>query len=153
MDTITLETVVNPDMKFKPDAIRSCKTLARTKPWQGDFATRFDNIAACLRSLCEAHGMEPIQLTHVGSKRGISAASRWRPDLRRIELTGRLSVVSMIQLFALARAAERRTPTVAHHLHAIRWSINLFKRTFPLSFSRCRLVAGLLINDGRRDDD
>ncbi len=142
----TIESVVDTTIEYRPRAVRAVRTLARTKPWQGEFDARFANIAACLTSLCQAYDLEPWQLTHVGRKSGCSGNSRVRNNLRRIELRGRLSVVTMLHLFAKVMAG------IENHEYAIRWSATLFKKCFPLSFSRCRLVGGLLVNDNRRDE-
>ena len=123
--------------------------MAKASKWAGDFDRRFAAIGACLGELCDAYGLERYQLTHVGSRTGCSGDSRLRRELRRVELTGRLSVVTMLHLFAKARWGHRG---LTAHVQAMRWSLNIFKRCFPKSYSRCRLVGGLLVNDARRDD-
>lgn len=145
----TLEQMIDPNLTFPPNALRAIRALARTKPWQGDFDARFANLSTCLTALCEAYNLEPWQLVHTGDRAGCSGASGLKTRLKRINLTGRLSVVTMLHLFAKAREGYR---TVEDHGRAMRWSATLFKRCFPLSFSRCRLVGGLLVNDGRRDE-
>lgn len=154
METLTIETVVDANLKFKPDVLRAAKVLAAGKPWAGDFDRRFDLLADCLRALCEAHGLKPIQLTHVGDRVGFSGGSRFRPNLRRVELTGRLSVVTMFQLFAIARAVDDVGDDfdAADLLAAIRWSVTLFRRVFPISFSRCEFDGRFLTNKTRRND-
>ena len=149
MRTLTSENVINFTLTFKPDALRAIKALARTKPWKGEWNTRFDAMSKCLRAICKAYDLEPWQLTHVGAKSGCSGASQLRSRLKRVELRGRLSVVTMLHLFAKARFG---CTDQAAHVRAIRWSATVFKRCFPISFSRCHIVNGLLVNDGRRDE-
>ena len=144
-----MEELIDSEATFRPDAMEAVRALARTKPWQGPFDQRFDNLSACLTALCKAYKMKPWQLTHVGSRTGCSGANRIVPRLKRVELTGHLSVVTMLHLFAKAREGARGAE---EHARAMRWSATLFKRRFPISFQRCKLVGGLLVNVNRRED-
>lgn len=155
METLTLEDVIDVNATFEPATLRAVKALARTKPWQGDFDTRYQNIHACFIAMRDGYGIAEWDLVHVGSRGGCSGESHLDVKRKRIVLTGRLSVVTMLHLFAKVRRMISRADEPlrdADHFKAIRWSVNLFKRTFPISYSRCRLVGGLLVNDGRRDD-
>lgn len=145
----TLDEMVNPRQRFSPAALTAVRALARSKPWLGVWDERFQRLATCLRELCSAYETDAWQLVHVGARSGCSGGSRLVADLNRIELTGRLSVVTMLHLFAKARFGAT---TGADHVRAIRWSATLFKRCFPISFSRCRVAGGLLVNDARRDE-
>lgn len=144
INELNLADVVDEAMTFRPEVLEACRVLARTKPWRGEWDARLTNLQDLGRSLCAAYGLEGWQVVHVGSRSGCSGASRVDRRLKRIQLTGRLSVVTVLHLFARVQGKSG--------LEAIRWSINLFRRTFPKSFGRCRLVCGLLVNDGRRDD-
>jgi hypothetical protein len=148
--TLTIDDVICDGASYKPDALRAVKRLARTKPWKGDFIKRFGDIIACSQSLAEAYGIA-VKIKHVGHRNGCSGASRISPDGKRIVLTGRLSVVTMLHLFAKARQIQKRGTAGLNHFKAIRWSATLFRRKFPISFGRCKLVGGLLVNAGRRD--
>lgn len=144
-----LEEMINNRQRYNPDCLRAAKALARTKPWQGSFEKCFGDIDTCLQALCAAYDVEPIKLAHKGPRSGLSAASHYNPSTRTLVLTGHLSVVSMLNLFAQARFGSRNAREM---VFAIRWAGTLFHRCFPISFARCRVMDGLLINDNRRDD-
>ena len=162
--SLTLEDVVDETARYKADALRAMRDLARTKPWQGNYQKRFDAIEYAFNRLLEAYGLIDAGWTieHHGPDVGTSAGSRIDPDARVVRLTGRLSVVTMLHLFAKVRQVEEQRnsdgslPTDEHgnplieldHYRAIRWSASLFKRKFPISFSRCRIEGGVLVNDG-----
>lgn len=151
---LNLDNLIQSGATFKREVLAACKALARTKPWQGDTAKRVSDLGACLSALVAGYSLSPIALKHVGSFGGCSGGSTLSPDGRSITLRGRISVVTLLHLFAKARTAQARGDALVleDHVQAIRWSVNLFKRCFPISFGRCHLVGGLLVNDGRRDD-
>lgn len=157
---LSLDNLTGGRATFRAGVLAACRTLARTKPWQGDFDKRMADLGACLAGLVAAYELAPIELRHVGARNGDSGASAVSLDGKTITFSGRLSVVTLLHLFAKARTAQVRTCepegaeplTFEDHVQAIKWSICLFKRCFPISFGRCRLVAGILVNDGRRDD-
>jgi len=150
---LDVEGVVDPNAEFAGGALRAVKLLARSKPWRGEFEKRFADFKACLDGLVKTYELAPITLKHECSRFGCSGGSDVSHDGRTIMLRGRLSVVTLLHLFAKARQIQSGRwlgPDV--HFAAIRWSVSLFSRKFPISFSRCRLVNGLLVNDSRRDD-
>ena len=151
-ETVTIEDVVNEAVTFKADALRAARDLARTKPWQGSFTKRLADLKKCLAALADAYGLQAITLKHDGNRAGTSATSDLARDGRKITMRGRLSVVTLFHLFAKCRAIQSGAGLDGQHFPAITWSVNLFKRKFPISFARCRLVGGLLVNDARRDD-
>jgi len=146
--TITKNDMINPRQRFNAATVAAAKALARSKPWQGDFDKRWADLTACFNAMATAYGLEGWTLVHEGSRSGLSGSSRIDPDRRRVVLTGRLSVVSMFWGLSLAR----REPSPRAGFEALRWAVTLFAKRFPMSFERCELVGGLLINSGRRDD-
>lgn len=146
---MTAEQLIDHNQTFEPAALRAVKALARSKPWRGEWDQRFANLSQCLTALCEAYRIKPWQLVHTGDRCGCSGASHVNPRLKRVHLRGRLSVVTLLHLFAKARFGFAND---ADHIRAMVWSATLFKRCFPISFARCRFVGGLLVNDSRRDE-
>ncbi len=96
-----LAHVIDPRLKFPRVILRSVHKLARAKPWQGSFDRRFRLIADCLTELSGAsESCATWQLVHTGSRTGCSSGSKLIPKLQRVNLTGRLSVVTMLHLYA-----------------------------------------------------
>lgn len=162
--SLTVNDIVDNNATFKGDALRAMRELARTKPWQGNYRKRFDAIEYAFNRLLDAYDLADAGWTieHHGSDIGSSGRSMLDLEHRTVRLRGRLSVVTMLHLFAKVRQIEAQrnsdgslptdedgNPLIElDHYRAIRWSASLFKRKFPISFSRCRVENGLLVNDG-----
>ena len=143
----TVHEVLDPALKFKPAALRAVRAFARGKPWRGPLARRKDQFHRLNRDLAAAYGIAEPRLVFRGVGAGsFSGSSHYRPLTHTITLAGKLSVVTYLHEFAHARGADER--------QACRWSINLFRRCFPLSFARCRAEGHTLVrneshNNGR----
>lgn len=114
---------------FKPGIVEAAKAFARSKPWRGDIDERKAKFEAAVESLAKAAEIDVPTLEFdddiwQGGPSDRSCASR-----RTIYLVGRLSVVTLLNLFA----------GIAGHdgIERYRWSLNLFARCFPISFGRC----------------
>ena len=78
--------------------------------------------------LCRTYGFDPKpRLVFDNTKKTCSGNSCFISALNVIVLRGRLSVVTYLHEFAHARGHNER--------EAARWSINLFRRCFPKSWS------------------
>lgn len=144
-ENMTKDALVNPRQKYRPDAVAAVRALARSKPWQGDWDKRWADMQSCFAVLCDVYGLTGWTLRHEGARQGCSGESRINVETKTVILTGRLSVVSLFFLVALARFG-------LDGARAMRWSVTLFARRFPISFGRCELVDGLLVNANRRDE-
>jgi hypothetical protein len=129
--------VLDDRMTFRPAALRAVRAFARSKPWRGTFAERWDKFMALRQALSEAYGVAPILEFHGTEQPGAVGNGAYWPAFNKIVLVGRLSVVTFLHEFAHARGADER--------QAVRWSVNLFRRCFPRSFARCRQVGHLLV--------
>lgn len=146
MDEImTKENLVNPRQKFNQRTIHAVKRLAQAKPWRGEWEKRWVDLQACFRELAASYDLAGWKLIHEGRRSGDSGGSRIDLDAQAIVLTGRLSVVSLFFLIGLARF-HGDSP------RAMTWAVTLFARRFPISFARCELRGGLLVNPNRRAD-
>ena len=134
----TVQEVLDPAVRFKPAALRAVRAFARSKPWRGTFAERWEKFITLRQALSEVYGIAPI-LEFWGEEGGHSGSSCFVPRRNTIILRGRLSVVTFLHEFAHARGADER--------QACRWSINLFRRCFPRSFARCRAVGHTLVRN------
>src|SRR5687768_3544547 len=100
----TVQEVLDPNLKFKPAALRAVRAFARSKPWRGTMAQRKAKFRRLNRALARAYGMAEPRLTfHNVEADGFSGSSRYRPGLHWIALSGRLSVVTFLHEFAHAR--------------------------------------------------
>lgn len=127
--------LVDDQRRFPAAVLRATRAFARSKPWRGTIPERKEKFQAAAESLGKACGITPPSLLfgNVEADR-CSGASALRGDT--ITLRGRLSVVTLLNLMAAAKGldgAER-----------FGWSLSLFKRCFPISFSRCRFDGRLL---------
>lgn len=135
----TTQPLVDDSYPFNDNTLRATRAYARTKPWRGTLEERLKKLNTFHAALCGAHGIEPqlvvaIPNDHEGGS-GSSGASSHVGG--RMTLVNRVSVASYLWIFARAMGLNRR--------EAFRWSLSLFKRCFPISFGRCRLVGCMLI--------
>lgn len=125
----TVSEVLDDAKTYRPAAIAAVKAFARSKPWQGDLSERQVKFRVLHQALCLAYGIQPT-LIFQNDESKCSGGSSFALASNAIRLTGRLSVVSFLHEFAHARGMNEK--------QACRWSINLFRRCFPKSWSRCR---------------
>ena len=121
--------ILDPSMKFRPGVIAAVKRFKRAKPYRGSLDERKLKFTALHQDLCRIFGKTTTLIfgTLDGSDSGSSCFS---PAADTITLKGKLSVVTYLHEFAHALGRDERG--------ACRWSVNLFKRTFPVLFSRCQ---------------
>jgi hypothetical protein len=122
--------VLDDNMKFRAAVLRAVRAFARSKPWRGTLAERWQKFQRLNNALAIAHRIEPPMLVLGGDGEGSSDRSHYEKRRHAIVLRGRLSVVTFLHEFAHALGKDERV--------ACRWSINLFKKCFPASFARCR---------------
>jgi hypothetical protein len=130
----TVAEVLDPNAKYKPDALRALRAFAREKPWRGTPEQRRQKFERLLAALSAVYGVSP-RLTFMPNR-----PAMYVPAANWINLP-QLSVVTFLHEFAHARGADER--------QACRWSINLFRRVFPRRFARCRQVGHMLITTPR----
>ena len=127
-----LQRLVNPNQRFNAAALEAVKAFARSKPWRGSIEERKAKFQAFHAALGDAYDV-PRSLEFIDVEANTcSLASRIAPT--SIQLHGKLSVITYVWLFCLAREMRQ--------LDAARWTLSLFARFFPLSFSRCELRNG-----------
>jgi hypothetical protein len=137
----TVAEILDDRMTYKPECLRALRAFRRAKPWRGTVAERIGKLMALHVQLCEVYGVH-VDLRFGKINGSSSGGSSYHPLSNVIILRGRLSVVTYLHEFGHARDYDER--------QACRWSINLFRRTFPRSFARCRTEGHVLISD-RRD--
>ena len=124
----TVAEVLDQRMKFRPAALLAISAFAQTKPWRGTVDERMVKFRELNTKLAAAYGIVVPQLVFGQLDGSDSGRSHYIPALHAIVLRGRLSVVTFLHEFAHARGMNER--------RACRWSINLFRRCFPRSWSK-----------------
>jgi hypothetical protein len=126
----TVEEVLDRNIKLKPAALLALREFSRSRPWRGSLVDRWQKFQTLNRELSAAYGIEPPTLVLRGNGKGDSGGSFYSPANHTICISGRLSVVSLLHELAHARGMDERG--------ACRWSISVFARIWPKSYSRCR---------------
>ncbi len=133
----TVLEVIDPNVRFNPDALRAVRDYAKSKPWRGEMDSREEKFSRLNRGLAEAYDMPMPGLIFGVLDGSGSGSSYYHPTRHEIVLNGRLSVVTYLHEFAHARGMGERS--------ACRWSINMFRKCFPKSFSRLLQRGHMLI--------
>lgn len=121
VEPATVSEVLSTRMTFTPQALAAVRALARSKPWKGSESERIVKLNAAAGALADAYGHAPYTV-HRADQNAID-------PLSHVLFIHRLSVVSFLHLMAHARGLAIR--------NRYRWSINIFRRCFPISYSRC----------------
>jgi len=125
----TVEEVLDPHIRLRPAALAALRKFARARPWRGNMEERLEKFQTLNRELSAAYGIEPPRLLLLGNGDGDSTGSFYSPTNRTIVLTA-LSVVTYLHELAHARGMDERG--------ACRWSVSIYARLWPKSFSHCR---------------
>ena len=134
---LTADQILDPAMTLAPPALAALRTFKRSKPWRGTLEKRFPKFQELNEALCAAYETEPFRLKAQALNGGCSGSSYFEPETRVIMMRGKLWVVTYLHLFARARFEN-------DVMKAVKWSVNVFRRIFPLSFSRCHFDGYML---------
>jgi hypothetical protein len=115
-------------MKFRPGVIAAVKRFKRAKPYRGSLDERKLKFTAVHQDLCRIFG-KTTTLTFGALDGSDSGDSSYCPSTDTITLKGKLSVVTALHEFRHCLGKGER--------EACRWSVNLFRRTFPVLFAQC----------------
>ena len=130
--------VLDPPVRFRRGVVRAVRLFAWMKPWRGTVEERRAKFLRALRMLCEVYGMDHVpDLRLVMIDAGVSSNGFYSPGAHVIGLIGKMSVLTFLHEFGHALGKDER--------QACRWSLNLFRRCFPRSFARCRMVGHTLV--------
>lgn len=137
MRPIEVSSLVDTSLDFPPAVVTALKALRDANPWAGEWDTRFAALRTCSKAIRVGFGLEPWEVVHVGETEGSSARSRLRVKLTRIELRGRLSVITMLVLTFRSMGMGVRD--------AYTRAVTLFRKYFPRSFAGCKFENGLIV--------
>jgi len=123
--------LIDDSMTFRPAALAAVRAFRGAHPWRGTIRERTIKMRLLNRELARAYRMRIPQLKFVliGMAPASGQYERLGDGPHVITLTGHVSVVTYLHEFAHARGMDER--------QALGWSINLFRRMFPLSYASC----------------
>lgn len=127
---------IDDSLRYPRETMNAVRIFARSKPWRGTREERTHKFRTLHTRLCEIYSLT-TQLQIAGGDEPTSIYSHYQRKRDTIVLQGRLSVVTYLHLFAYALDCRG--------VEVVKWSVNLFKRRFPISFGRCRFVGHLLV--------
>jgi hypothetical protein len=127
----SVSEVLDDQMKFKPTVIRAVRHFAQMKPWRGSVPERQEKFRWLNRALADAYGVEEPRLVFGTDESKDSGSSCHIPRLNTIILRGRLSFLT----FAHEWGHRLFGPSESQ---ACRWSLNLFRKVWPRTFTRFR---------------
>lgn len=125
----TLNECIDPDMKHRREVVRAVKAFKRANPYRGTLSERKEKFRALHRELCTIYDLNS-QLNFVNVRLGNHTGNGCcNIETKDITLFEKLSVITYLHEVAHAvfGSCERQ---------AVRWSINLFRKTFPDQFAR-----------------
>jgi hypothetical protein len=126
----TVAEVIDDAMRFKPAVLAAVRAFKASHPWRGSLDERHTKFRKLYADLSAAYGVEPPQLIFGNDHVSDSGRSAYLPPMRTVILRGRLSVVTSLHEYAHFMGKNER--------QACAWSLNLFKRVWPVLFRRCR---------------
>ncbi len=133
----TVEECLEDGKTYKPAAVAAIREARGTKLWRGELDERKTKFQALHEALCDVYGIT-TSLAFGDVHRDVdSDDSSYHPVTNTITLRGRLSVVTYLRMFAHATGYGVRGAAV--------WSINAFRRWFPLSFANCDHCDGAIL--------
>ena len=124
----TVAEVIDDSMTFRPGVLAAVRAFKIARPWRGSIDERKAKFAAFHQALCAIYG-KTTTLTFEEIDGSFSGDSSFCPATDTITLRGKLSVVTYLHEFGHALGRDEKG--------ACRWSLNLFKRTFPILFAKC----------------
>jgi hypothetical protein len=134
----TVESVINPRVKLNRAAYAVVRAFRRSKAWQGTYEERLVKFTALAAGLSDAYGLDPVRIVFHGvENRDRPGDGLFHSEEDTIHLIGKLSVVTFLHCFGRARGQTKG--------EAFAWSLSIFKKMFPVSFSRCNAVGLMLI--------
>lgn len=126
-----VEDVLAENRTYEPAALAAVKEFRATKAWRGTVEERREKFRAFHAAMKGVYNL-PVELEFpsLNLDSEPSDASCYDARAKKIRMVGRLSVITYLHLLAAARGFNYRG--------RFGWSLNLFKRMFPLSWSRLR---------------
>ena len=130
--------VLNPSRKYNPEVLSLLRAFKRQKPWTGSPSWIQSQFRGLHVELCRIYA----KTTTLAFEPSGVGSSFYLPDLDKIVLVGRPSVVTYLHEFGHALGKDERQTCA--------WSLNLFRRIFPRNFARCEFHGHMLVRPSSR---
>lgn len=128
---LTVDDLLEPAMKFRIGTLLAMNTFGAQHPWSGTHDTRVAKFQDVIQDLSSVYAVRTPLVDASQTSKGVpSDQSYYLPLTHTIHLVGRLSVITLLHEFAHALGKNE--------IGACRWSLCLFKRTFPVRWDRLR---------------
>lgn len=126
----TFEAALGQPLKFPAETLRAVRAFAASKPWRGTLEERQAKFKQIHADLCRIYNVN-LTLQIQGDGTGDSGGSYYSRGANLIVLAGRLSVITFLHEWGHAVKG-------GSEFEVCRWSLRLFQRCFPKSWSRLR---------------
>ena len=123
----TAEETLTKPVEFEKDTLNAIIRFKEKNPWQGTSEERFQKFKELNEALNVIY-KQNVSLSMENITGGYSGESSYNRITNSIILRGKLSVVTYLHEYAHALEKDER--------ESVRWSLNLFKQTFPVQFSK-----------------
>lgn len=133
----TVIEILDDEISYPDEVVEAVRAFAQAGPWKGSLKSRERKFLKFNRDLARACDEPEPTLAFRHLDGGHSGASHYSPGGHRIVMVGKLSVVTFLHEFAHAQGCDEQ--------EACRWSINLFRLTFPRQYSRLIHVGHTLV--------
>lgn len=123
----SVSEVIDPKFVFKSQTIEAMKKFAQSKPWRGTDCEKMLKLAALNSDLSKIYRIRPPALCFTPNLTNMNALGVYDRNQNVIFLDeNRISVITYLHEFGHALGKNE--------WDTCKWSINLFKRTFPKTF-------------------
>jgi len=133
----TVVEILDDEINYPDELLCVMRIFSASKPWSGSLEARKCKFTDVNRMMATACRIDKPTLTFGVLNGGSSGSSYYMPGEHRINLTGKLSVVTFLHEFGHALGMDEQD--------ACKWSINLFRKCFPKQYSRLVHVGHTLI--------
>ncbi len=131
----TVAEVLDPPVRFRHGVVAAVRRFKRSKPWRGTEDERKAKFERLHYDLCALYSKQTRLVIGLLDGEDSGSSHYVRPS-DTITLCGKLSVLTFLHEFGHALGKDERA--------ACRWSLNLFRAVFPVSFARCVAVGHTL---------
>ena len=123
-------------VQLSDEAKMAVKAFRDAKPWRGTFDQRREKFETFVTAFSDACGFE-VDFEVIGDGETAERNGGYVPELNKVFLAGKLSVVTLLFAFGMVAGLSRS--------QALVWARDLFKHYFPRSYAGCELVGGCLV--------
>lgn len=122
------EPIWSDNMKFRIGVIPAMRDFKAKYPYSVGMEARRQGLAVLLETLSGIYEIEEPELEFTEPEKETSWESYYSEDSHKIVMVGKLSIITFLHEFAHCRGFDE--------VEAVKWSLSLFKRIFPIAFDK-----------------